>query len=131
MLLVCVELTNFEYSHNLFLISFQSTKLRQPTEGRDSCLKINKYNVIFVNSTIRHIPNNFSYEKPGTLYSSQKNWKDSINIRHWKMTSKIRIFRCSRMLFIILVSLTVTSFSEKMLISNINSDRLTTCICLG
>ena len=33
------------------------------------------------------------------------------------MTLKIRILRCSRWLFIILVSLTVTLFSEKMLIS--------------
>ena len=57
----------FEYSRNLFLIFFQSTKLRQPTEGRDSCLKINKYYVIFVHLTIRHIPSSFSYEKQGTL----------------------------------------------------------------
>ena len=34
------------------------------------------------------------------------------------MTLKIRVLRCSRRLFIILVSLTVTLFSEKMLISN-------------
>ena len=27
--------------------SFQRTKLRQPTAGRDSCLKINEYYVIF------------------------------------------------------------------------------------
>ena len=27
----------------------------------------NKHHVIFVNLTIRHIPNSFSYEKPGTL----------------------------------------------------------------
>ena len=38
------------------------------------------------------------------------------NSQHWKMTLKIRILRCSRRLFIILVSLTVTLFSEKMLI---------------
>jgi hypothetical protein len=51
-------------------------------------------------------------------YSSQKtDWKDSTNFQHWKMTLKIRILRCSRRLFIILVSLTVTLFSEKMLIS--------------
>ena len=50
-------------------IFFQSTKLRQPTEGRDSCLKMNKYHIIFVISTIRYIPNCFSYEKPGTLSS--------------------------------------------------------------
>ena len=33
------------------------------------------------------------------------------------MTLKMRIFKCSRRLFIILVSLTVTLFSDKMLIS--------------
>ena len=47
--------------------SFQSTKLRQPTAGRDSCLKINECYIIFANSTIWHIPNRFYYEKPGTL----------------------------------------------------------------
>ena len=35
------KLQIFEYSCNLFLIFFQSTKLRQPKQGRDSCLKIN------------------------------------------------------------------------------------------
>ena len=52
-------------------------------------------------------------------YSSKKYffWKDLINFQYWKMTLKIRILRCSRRLFIILVSLTVTFFSEKMLIS--------------
>jgi hypothetical protein len=51
---------------------------------------------------------------------STKNFflKDSTNFQHWKMTLKIRILRCSRRLFIILVSLMVTLFSEKMLISN-------------
>ena len=33
--------------------------------------------------------------------------------QHLKMTSKIRISRCSRRLLIILMSLTVTLFSEK------------------
>ena len=46
----------FEYSRNLFLIFFK-------VQNWDSCLKTNKYFVIFVNSTIRHIPNSFSYEK--------------------------------------------------------------------
>ena len=41
--------------------------------------------------------------------------KDSTNFRHWKLTLKIRILKCSRRLLIILVSLTVTLFSEKML----------------
>ena len=64
--LVCDELTNFRiFTQPIF---FQSTKLRQPTEGRDSCLKIDKYYRIFLNSTIQHIPNSFSYEKPGTLF---------------------------------------------------------------
>ena len=36
--------------------------------------------------------------------------------QHWKMTLKFRILRCSRRLFIIFVSLTMTWFSEKMLI---------------
>ena len=66
--LVCVQLTNFQYSHNLSLTFFHSTKVRQPTEGRDNRLKINKYSVIFENSTICHIPNSFSYEKPGTFF---------------------------------------------------------------
>ena len=65
--LLCVELTNFRIFTKPIPIFFQSIKLRQPTEGRGSCLKINKYYVIFVNSTIQHIPNSFSYEKPGTL----------------------------------------------------------------
>ena len=64
--LVCIELTNFRIFTQPIPIFFQNTKLRQPTEGRDSCLKINKYYVIFVNSTIRHILNSFSCEKPGT-----------------------------------------------------------------
>ena len=57
------KFTNIHATYSYF---FQSTKLRQPTDGRDSCLKINKYYVIFINSTIQHIPNSFSYEKPGT-----------------------------------------------------------------
>ena len=44
--------------------------------------------------------------------------RDSTKFQHWKMTLKIRIFRCLRRLFIILVSLTMTLFSEKMLISS-------------
>ena len=42
-----------------------------PKQGRDSCLKINKYYVIFrkfVNST-GHISNSFSYDMPATLVS--------------------------------------------------------------
>ena len=44
----------------------------------------------------------------------EKNMKDSTDFQHWKMTLKIRILICSIRLFIILVSLTVTIFSEKM-----------------
>ena len=46
-------------------------------------------------------------------------WKDSTNFLHRKMTLEVRILRCLRRLFIILVSLTMTLFSEKMLISHI------------
>ena len=59
---------------------------------------------------------------PSLIFFTEKKWKDSINFSHWKMTLKIRNLRCSRRLFIILVSLTVTLFSEKMLIS-------TRCMC--
>ena len=45
-------------------------------------------------------------------------WKDSTNFRHWKMTLKLRILRSLTRLFIILVSLTRSLFSENMLISN-------------
>ena len=45
-------------------------------------------------------------------------WKDSTNFRPWKMTLKLRILRSLTRLFIILVSLTRSLFSEKMLISN-------------
>ena len=44
-------------------------------------------------------------------------WKDSTNFRPWKMTLKLRILRSLTRLFIILVSLTRSLFSEKMLIS--------------
>ena len=65
--LVCVELTNFQLFMKPIPNFFQDTKLRQPTESRDNCLKINKYYIIFAISTIMHIPNSFSYEKQGTL----------------------------------------------------------------
>ena len=45
-------------------------------------------------------------------------WKDSTNFRPWKMTLKLRILRSLTRLFIILVSLTRSLFSEKILISN-------------
>ena len=45
-------------------------------------------------------------------------WKDSINFIHSKMTLKLRILRSLTRLFIILVSLTRSLFSEKTLISN-------------
>ena len=43
--------------------------------------------------------------------------KDTTNFHHCKITLKIKILRCSRRLFIIFESLTVTLFSEKKLIS--------------
>ena len=55
------------------------------------------------------------------LLVQKKIWKDSTNFQHWKMTLKIEILKWSKRLFIILVSPTVTLFSEKMLI-------LTRCI---
>ena len=42
--------------------------------------------------------------------------KDLINFQHWKMTLKVRILRCLRRLFLIIVRLTVTTFSGKKLI---------------
>ena len=65
--MVCVELLKYRIFTQPIPNFFQSIKLRQPKQGRDSCLKINKYYVIFEHLTIRHIPNSFSYEKPGTL----------------------------------------------------------------
>ena len=44
--------------------------------------------------------------------------KDSTNFIHWKMTLKVRILRFLTRLFIILVSLMRSLFSEKMFISN-------------
>ena len=43
--------------------------------------------------------------------------KDLTNFQYWKMTLSIKILRCSRRLFIILVSLMMAWFSEKILIS--------------
>ena len=62
-----------------------------------------------------------SFDKSWSLspifFKGKKNWKDFDEFSTLKMSSKIRILRCLRRLFIILVSLTVTLFSEKMLIS--------------
>ena len=44
-------------------------------------------------------------------------WKDSTNFWHRKMTMKVRILKCLRRLFIILLSLTMTWFSETTLFS--------------
>ena len=41
--------------------------------------------------------------------------KDLTNFQHWKMILRIIILRCSRRVFIILVSLTEKLYSEKML----------------
>ena len=45
-------------------------------------------------------------------------WRCSTNFRHWKMTLKLRILISLTRLFIILVSLRMSLFSEKMLISS-------------
>ena len=47
--LICDEITNFRIFTQPIPNFFQSTKLRQPKQGRDSCLKINKYYIIFRN----------------------------------------------------------------------------------
>ena len=61
----------------------------------------------------------YSFFKMGLLvqYSLVKKKLEGVD-QHLKMTSKIRISRCSRRLLIILMSLTVTLFSEK---------KITTC----
>ena len=41
-------------------------------------------------------------------------WKDSINFQQWKITLKLRILKCLRRLFILLVTLMVTLFSENL-----------------
>ena len=45
-------------------------------------------------------------------------WKDSTNFRRWKMTLKVRILQSLTRLFIILVSLMMSLFNEKMPIFN-------------
>ena len=45
--LICDEITNFRIFTQPIPNFFQSTKLRQPKQGRDSCLKINKYYITF------------------------------------------------------------------------------------
>ena len=77
----------------------------------------------------------FSLNNVTALSVLPKLWTDPIKIghilrkystyfknQHWNMTLKIRILQCSWRLFVILASLTVTLFSEKLPISNI-------CIC--
>ena len=82
-----------EYSRNLFLFFFQSTKLRQPTEGIDSCLKINEYYIIFVHSTIRQ----FGTYQITFLMRNQEHKTKWNNIMHLKYRhSKI----CHRMIFL-------------------------------
>ena len=53
----------------------------------------------------------------------KRNQKDSFEFSCWKVTLKVQILQSLRRLFIIIVGLTMTWFSEKMLISNI-------CICI-
>ena len=64
--LICDEITNFRIFTKPIPIFFQSTKMRQPKQGRDSCLKINRYYIIFQKFVISHISNNFSYDMPAT-----------------------------------------------------------------
>ena len=88
--LICVEFLNFlifEILCNIYFDWFQCTKLRQPTEGSDSCLKINKYYVIFVNWTMWHIPNSFFYGKPGTLKKILK--KNLECLKNWMQLHKL------------------------------------------
>ena len=53
------------------------------------------------------------------FFTEKKIQKDSIDFWCWKMTLKVQILQSLRRLFIILVGLTMTWFSEKMLIFNI------------
>ena len=70
-------------------------------------------------SSITSLWSSITYQLTIIKYSSQNFfWKDSTNFRHRKMTLKLRILRSLTRLFIILVSLTRSLFSEKMLISN-------------
>ena len=71
----------FEFLKNyvIFILIFFNVQNLDSQQDRDSCLKINKYYVIFENSTIRHIPNSFSYVKPGTLMLKM-NPSNNINI---------------------------------------------------
>ena len=57
--LVCVKLTNFRIFTQPIPIFFQTTKLRQPTEGRDSCDFVLRDSIF---RQIRKSPN----EKPRT-----------------------------------------------------------------
>ena len=60
---------------------------------------------------------NKSWSPTSIFFKEKLVWKDLTNFQQWKMTLKIRILRCLRRLFIILVSLLLMSFSAKMLIS--------------
>ena len=61
---------------------------------------------------------NISWSPNQIFFTEKKIWKDSTNFRHWKMTLKVRILQSLTRLFIILVSLRMSLFSEKMLIFN-------------
>ena len=64
--LIRKAISNFWILRNIYFDFFSTYITETVKQGRDSCLKINKYYVIFQNSTISHIPNSFSDEKPGT-----------------------------------------------------------------
>ena len=63
---------------------------------------------------------NFSNKSwsPSLMIFTEKNKKDSVDFWCWKMTLKVRVLNSLRRLFIILIGLTMTLFSEKTFISN-------------
>ena len=82
----------------------------EPTKiFRNKVLKKSKFSKNFINK---------SWSPNQIFFTEKKFWKDSTNFRHWKMTLKVRILQSLTRLFIILVSLTMSLFSEKMLIFN-------------
>ena len=105
--------TFLDHFCHLFWVGFGVALLLQPPKSDDK-----NGQEMFNWSELHSEKSNFlqnPYFSP--IFFKEFFWKDLTNFQHWKMTLKIRIFRCLRRLFIILVNLTVTLFSEKMLIS--------------
>ena len=73
------RIVDFRILRNVYFDFFFNVQNWDSQQDRDSCLKINKYYVIFENSTIWHIPNSFFYVKPGTLMLKM-NPSNNINI---------------------------------------------------